>query len=134
MLTEESRTNDMSAVSSMLEAIEQGDMDKLRRCFAPDALVWHNNDQFEQNIDTVITTMLEPVCAISTSRTYEDRRVTSAGSSAFLQHTLTIALNSGREVRIPTMMRVYVNSDGLVGRIEEYFDSRAVEPIFEGLS
>lgn len=133
MLKEEPRTTDFGAVNSMLAAIEQGDMDALRRCFAPGALIWHNNDQIEQDIDTVITTMLDPVCAISTSRTYGDRRVTTVGSEAFLQHTLTITLQSGIEVRIPAIMRVAINSDGLVGRMEEYFDSRAVDPLFAGV-
>lgn len=133
MLKGELRTTDFSVVDTMVNAIEQGDMGALRRCFAPDALIWHNNDQIEQDIDTVITTMLEPVCAISASRTYEDRRITTVGTQAFLQHTLTVTLHTGPPVRIPTIMRVEINADGLVAHAEEYFDSRAVDPLFAGL-
>lgn len=130
MLREESRAAVSGVVDTMLKSIEQGDMERLRRCFAPGARVWHNNDEVEQDIDGV-TALLGHVCAISTSRTYDDRRATTIGSMVFLQHTLAITLGTGRVVRIPTIMRVEVDADGLVARIEEYFDSRAVERIFE---
>jgi uncharacterized protein len=129
MLTGQSRSTDFSAATRMLDAIEQNDLDMLRRCFAPGALVWHNNDEIEQDIDTVIATALDPLCAVSTSRIFEDRRITTVGSQAFLQHTLTVTLHSGHQARMPAMMRVEVNSDGLVTRIEEYFDSRANDSI-----
>ena len=124
MLTEEVRTTDFRVVSTMLDAIQRGDMDEFRRCFAPNALIWHNFDEIEKNVDTVVA-KLGHICAATTSRTYEERRVATIGSQAFLQHTLIATLRSGRQVRMPVMMRVEINSDGLVGRIEEYFDSRA---------
>ena len=130
MLTEQHLSTDFSVVRRMLDAIERGDMDMLRRCFAPGALTWHNYDEIEQDVDTVIAT-LGHLCAISTSRAYEGRRTTTVGSQAFLQHTLTATLRSGRQLRMPAIMRVEVNSDGLVGRLEEYFDSRATDPIAE---
>jgi uncharacterized protein len=124
MLTEEARTTDFRVVSTMLYAIERGDMDEFRRCFAPTALIWHNFDEIEKNVDTAVG-ILGRICAVTTSRTYEERRVVTVGSQAFLQHTLIATLRSGRQVRMPAMMRVEINSDGLVGRIEEYFDPRS---------
>jgi uncharacterized protein len=124
MLTEEARATDFSVVSTMLDAIERGEMDELRRCFAPSALAWHNFDEIEQDVDGVVATLAH-ICAITTSRTYADRRVVTVGSQAFLQHTLTATFRSGRRSRMPVMMRVEVDSDGLVARIEEYFDPSA---------
>ena len=132
MLTDESGTTDFSNVSRMLDAIEKGDMDELRRCLAPGALTWHNIDEVEQDVDTSIA-VLGNFCTISTSRAYEDRRVTTVGSLAFLQHTLTATLRSGAQFRMPAMMRVEVGSDGLVARIEEYFDSRVLDGLAEAL-
>ncbi|MGW2523492.1 nuclear transport factor 2 family protein [Streptomyces sp. NPDC001617] len=117
-------------VNTQLALIEKGDMDGLRRCFAPGALVWHNHDEIEQDVDAVIA-LLGHLCAVSTSRTYEDRHITTVGSQAFLQHTLTAELRSGGTFRMPAMMRVQVDSDGLVTRIEEYFDSRALDSLAE---
>jgi ketosteroid isomerase-like protein len=124
MLTEESSNADVRVVGTMLDAIERGDMDEFRRCFAPSALIWHNFDEIEKNVDTVVA-ILSHICAVTTSRTYAERRVATVGSQAYLQHALIATFRSGRKVRLPAMMRVEVDSDGLVGRIEEYFDSRA---------
>jgi len=32
-------------------AIEAGDVDAIRAIYAPDAVIWHNNDQLEQSVD-----------------------------------------------------------------------------------
>lgn len=130
MLTDECHATDFSVVSRMLDAIEQGDTDTLRGCFAAGALAWHNNDELEQDVETVVA-IIGHLCAVSTSRVYEDRRVTTVGSQAFIQHTLTASLHSGTQLRMPAMMRIVVNHDGLVERIEEYLDSRDVDCLAE---
>lgn len=126
MLTEQSETIDFSVVGRMLDAIERGDTRGLRDCFVPEALAWHNNDENDQDVDGVVA-LIDHLCAVSTSRTYEDRRMATVGSQAFIQHTLTAALRSGGQLRMPAMMRVVVNTNGLVERLEEYIDSRAVD-------
>ncbi|MEV0220634.1 hypothetical protein [Streptomyces sp. NPDC050704] len=75
--------------------------------------------------------MLGHLCALSTSRNCEDRRITTVGSQAFLQYTLTAVLHSGGRFRMPAMMRLEIDSDGLVARIEEYFDSRVLDSLAE---
>lgn len=130
MLTEQSTATDFSVVSRMLDAIERGDTRGLGGCFAQGALAWHNNDEIDQDVDGVLA-LIDHLCAVSTSRTYENRRMTTVGSQAFIQHTLTATLRSGRQLRMPAMMRVVVNSDGLVERLEEYLDSRAVDCLAE---
>jgi hypothetical protein len=130
MMTEGSGTADFGVVSKMLDAIEKGDMETFRTFHTPDALIWHCYDETEQDLETVIGA-LSHFCAISTDRAYEDRRVTIVGSQAFLQHTLTATLRSGRRFRLPAMMRVEISSDGLVKRLEEYADSRATDCLAE---
>jgi ketosteroid isomerase-like protein len=133
MLVQQSHTTDFSALTRMFDAIEQGDMETVRRCYAPNALTWHNNDEIEQDVDAVIE-LLTYLCSASTSRAYQDRRLTTVGSQAFVQQTLTAELRSGRQLRMPAMMRVQLNADGLVERIEEYLDSRAVDALAEEAS
>jgi ketosteroid isomerase-like protein len=130
MAGKEPGPTDFSVVNTLLAAIEKGDMDEVRRCFAPGALAWHNFDETEKDVDATAA-ILGNLCARSTSRSYEDRRVTTVGSQAFLQHTLTAALHSGGRFRMPAMMRLEINSDGLVARIEEYFDSRVLDSLAE---
>jgi hypothetical protein len=127
MMTE---NGDFGVVTKMLDVIEQGDMETFRTYHTPDALIWHNFDETAQDLDTVIAA-LSHFCANSTDRAYEDRRVTIVGSQAFLQHTLTATLRSGHKLRLPAMMRVEISSDGLVKRLEEYVDSRAMDCLLE---
>lgn len=110
----------------MFEAIEAGDMARLRSCFEPDALTWHNVDEVAKNLDAV-TGMLGAFCALSTSRAYEERRTVTLGNVAFSQHVLTATLRNGQKLRIPAMMRLETSKRGLVARLEEYYDSRATD-------
>lgn len=130
MLTEQPQTTDFSVVDRVLEAIERGDMDAMRACFTTDARAWHNSDEIEQTVDEMIG-LISYLCSVSTSRAYNDRRMATVGSQAFLQHTLTATLKSGNQLRMPAMMRMVVNSDGLVERLEEYLDSRNVDCLAE---
>ena len=129
MLTEETPTTDFAVIDHMVAAIEQGDMKSLVKCFTPAARFWHNVDEVAQDVDSVVA-ILGGLCAVSSRRAYEDRRSTYVGSVAYLQHTLTAELNSGDTLRIPAMMRVDVTVDGLIERIEEYYDSRATDVLF----
>jgi hypothetical protein len=133
MLREKLNDTDFSVLGRMLDGIEQGDLEVLRRCFAPGALVWHNDDETEQDVDQVIAS-IRGLCDLSTSRSYRDRRTATVGAQAFIQHTLTATLNSGRQLRMPAMMRVLVDADGLIERLEEYLDSRAVDCLAEEVS
>ncbi|MFF1299550.1 MULTISPECIES: nuclear transport factor 2 family protein [unclassified Streptomyces] len=128
MSSKEPDPTDFSVVHTLLAAIEKGDMDEVRRCFAPGALTWHNFDEIEQDVHAMAA-MLGHLCDLSTSRNYEDRHITTVGSQAFLQYTLTAALRSGDRFRMPAMMRLEIDSDGLVARIEEYFDSRVLDSL-----
>lgn len=132
-MTETLSAADFGVLSRMLAAIENGDKDELRSCFAPDALAWHNDNCVDQDVNAMIA-VLDNLCALSTSRSYENRSITTTGSQAFLQHTLTATLRSGRQFRLPAMMRVQVDSDGLVTRLEEYYDSRATDCLAEEAS
>ena len=130
MLTERPRTTDFGVIYRLFDAIEGGDMDAMRRCFAPGALTWHNHDNVEMDLDSVVG-LIGHLCSVSTSRAYTDRRVATVDAQAFVQHTLTAALRSGRQLQMPTIMRIEVNSDGLVARLEEYLDSRAFDCLAE---
>ena len=121
---------DFSVVSRMLEAIERGDMDTMRRCFAPEALIWHNHDGLEMDVESTVG-RIGYLCAVSTSREYKDRRMATVGSVVFIQHTLTAGLLSGRRLEMLAIMRIELDADGLVMRMEEYLDSRAVDCLGE---
>ena len=130
MPTQQLDAIDFSVVSRMLEAIERGDLETMRRCFAKEAVIWHNHDGLEMDVDSTVA-LIGYLCAVSTSREYKDRRMATVGSVAFIQHTLSAALLSGRRLEMPAIMRIELDADGLVVRMEEYLDSRAVDCLGE---
>lgn len=113
-------------VAAMFAAIQQGDMDALKACFTPGGVVWHNDDELEVGIDEVCAN-LGQLCAASGGITYEDQRTVRAGNLCFVQHVLTAQLHSGDSLRVPALMRVETDSEGLVARIDEYYDSRTTD-------
>lgn len=123
-----------SVVSNVIDAqyqsIEAGDMDRFRTCFTPDAVVWHAYDEVEQDIESVAQA-LGLLGAVSSQVKYEDRRITAVGADVFLQHTLTAQLLDGGSLRLPAMMHVMLGANGRISRIEEYFDSRAMDVLQE---
>lgn len=115
-------------VRQMFAAISRGDMVAFKACLTPDAVIWHNHDNVEQSVDETCQS-LAYFCSQSTSRSYQDQRIVNAGRLHFVQHTLVAELKSGKTFRLPAMMRVEVNDDGRIVRIEEYFDGRALDAL-----
>jgi ketosteroid isomerase-like protein len=118
--------NESDHVTRMFAAISRGDMPAFKACFAPGALIWHNDDEKEQDVDTVAA-LLGHLCASSTSVTYKEQRIVHCDDVLFVQHILTAPLKTGGELRLPAIMRIGLADDGRVARIEEYYDSRATD-------
>ncbi len=113
-------------VERMFAAISRGDMAAFKTCFTPGALIWHNDDEKEQDVDAVAA-VLGHLHAASQSVAYEEQRIVHSGNVVFVQHVLRAPLTSGNTLRLPAMMRIELGDDGRVARIEEYFDSRATD-------
>ncbi|SEC42035.1 SnoaL-like domain-containing protein [Streptomyces sp. 3213] len=130
-MTEKTRgLNGYEAIDRMYTATEDGDMELLLTCFASDAVVWHADDEVEQDVDTCLQRIAQ-LGPASSKVAYEDRRMTAVGQQVFLQHTLTADLLTGSRLRLPAFMRVELSPDGLISRLEEYYDSRATDVLAE---
>jgi ketosteroid isomerase-like protein len=109
------------------DAAAAGDVARFQSFFAPDAIVWHNFDQVEQPAAVAVAQLgglLQMVAGVA----YEDRRYLSVPDGAVLQHTSCVTRKDGKQVRVHTMIRMYVR-DGLIQRIEEYFDTAAASAV-----
>ena len=113
-------------IKRMFAAITQGDMDTFRSYYTPDAVVWHNHDEAEQNLDEVCQG-LSHLVSISNWLRYDNQVIYPAGSEHFVQHVLVADLKSGGTLRLPAMMHIETDGNGLITRLEEYFDSRATD-------
>jgi ketosteroid isomerase-like protein len=102
-------------------AIEAGDIAAVREIYAPDALIWHNDDLIEQPVEENLKVLQGLHRAVSGLH-YEIIRRAPAPDGVLQQHVLRGRLQNGAEVELHAAMYLQVR-DGRITRIEEYLDS-----------
>ena len=102
-------------------ALEAGDIDTVRDIYAPDAVVWHNDDLIEQPVEENLKTLAGTVRAISGLH-YDIVRRVATDDGVLQQHVLRGRLPDGTEAELHAAMYLQVR-DGHITRIEEYLDS-----------
>ena len=107
------------------DCVEAGDIDGLVACYAPDAKIWHNTDRLEQVPEDNRKTLSGMVTRI-TDRVYADRRVEVFPTGFVQQHVLQgTRVQDGVRVELPACIVCEVKN-GLITRLDEYFDSAQV--------
>jgi ketosteroid isomerase-like protein len=115
-------------------AIENSDMAAVDRLWSDDISVWRvgahrDNDKARalRVIDWFITT--------TTERHYQilDRQLFDNGSTrGFVQqHTLHATGHAGQSVSLRVCIVIKVGTDGLISRIDEYFDPAGIAPLLD---
>lgn len=107
------------------DAIEAGDVETARRCYAPDARIWHNTEEQAQDVSTNLK-VLRGLIAVTTRRRYLDRRLTVHPGGFAQQHVLLAERLDGPCLRLPAALICAV-ADDRITRLDEYFDSRALD-------
>ena len=102
-------------------ALEAGDIATLREIYAPDAVIWHNDDLIEQPVEDNLKVLQGLHRAVSGLR-YDVVRRVPAADGVLQQHVLRGRLPDGAEVALHAAMYLQVQ-DGRITRIEEYLDS-----------
>jgi ketosteroid isomerase-like protein len=102
-------------------ALEAGDIDTVREIYAPDAVVWHNDDLVEQPVEENLKTLAGTVRAIAGLH-YDVVRRFATDDGVMQQHVLRGRLPDGTEAELHAAMYLQVR-DGHITRIEEYLDS-----------
>src|SRR5580692_5835149 len=102
-------------------ALEGGDIDTLREIYAPDAVIWHNDDLIEQPVEENLKVLQGLHRAVSGLR-YDIIRRVPAADGVLQQHVLRGRLPGGTEIELHAAMYLQVR-DGHITRIEEYLDS-----------
>lgn len=116
----------MTIADDLFAAIERGDVDAVRSIYAPDAVIWHNNDEVEQTVDQNLA-VLRWVCANLADRSYEDVRRHEWDGGFVQQHVLRFT-RDGERRGVPACIVAAV-ADGRITRIDEYLDSAHVARI-----
>ena len=104
-----------------ITAIEGGDMDAARACYAPDAKVWHNTDNVEQTVDQNMKTLAWLARALP-DRHYRVLRREALKDGFFQQHVLEARLPDGAAWTLSACVVVRLDG-GLITRLDEYLDS-----------
>lgn len=107
-------------------AAEAGDLDALRRLYAPDAVIWHNFDDLEKTVDEHMAMMGWVVENISGFR-YEQIRRQRTETGFVQQHRARGTLRDGTPFDLPTCA-VFEISDGRITRLDDYLDSAGQPP------
>jgi ketosteroid isomerase-like protein len=102
-------------------AIEAGDVDGVRACYADDVRVWHNFDDAEQSLEENLTTLGWMVGRLA-DRRYEISRRDVVADGLWQLHVLrgTVA-STGEPFAMPAAMLLTM-ADGKITRIAEYLD------------
>jgi ketosteroid isomerase-like protein len=108
-------------VDTFFAAIEAGDIETVRALYAPDAVIWHNDDLVEQPVEDNLKVLAGLHRAVSDLR-YEVVRRAHLEDGVIQQHVLHGKLPDGTEVALHAAMYLQVR-DGRVTRIDEYLDS-----------
>jgi uncharacterized protein len=108
----------LALAGKLFAAIEANDTDALRdEVYAPDVIVWHNNDNHEQHIDENLT-----------GKRYEEVRRQATSTGFVEQHVLRGTTKNGTELNVFACLVVTVEN-GRIARIDEYLDGNAVTPL-----
>jgi ketosteroid isomerase-like protein len=114
-----------SLAKRFFDCVEQGDIDGLVACYAPDAEIWHNTDeaiQGPQDNKAVLSGMVTRIV----DRLYDNRRVEVFPTGFVQQHVLRgTRAHDGVRVALPACIVCKVE-DGRITRLDEYFDSARV--------
>lgn len=107
------------------DCVEEGDINGLVACYAPNAEIWHNTDEEIQGPEDNRKTLAGMVTRIL-DRVYDNRRVEVYVGGFVQQHILrgTRSLD-GVRVALPACIVCAVR-DGKITRLDEYFDSARV--------
>ena len=117
----------LSLAERFLGAIESGDAAVVRACYAPDALIWHNNDDVEQTVDRNMRT-LDWFMRKLPDRHYRVLRREALKDGFLQQHVLEATLPDGTKWKMAACVVVKIR-DGLIVRLDEYLDSAATAPL-----
>ena len=108
-------------------AIQAGDPDTVRACYAPDARIWHNNDGVEQTVDQNMR-VLGWFMRTLPDRKYRVIRLEALPDGFVQQHVLEATLPDGTPWAMDACVIVRMK-DGLIVRLDEYIDSAKADAL-----
>ncbi|AIY45855.1 MULTISPECIES: nuclear transport factor 2 family protein [Mycolicibacterium] len=113
----------------LFDAIERGDKAAVARLWADDVAVWHAGDA-KDNDRTRALKVIDWFINTTSERRYDvlDRQFFDGGFVQ--QHVLHAGAPDGTTIALRVCIVIRVGNDGLIHRIDEYFDPKDIAPLF----
>ncbi|WP_441960352.1 nuclear transport factor 2 family protein [Mycolicibacterium houstonense] len=113
----------------LFDAIERGDRAGVARLWADDVAVWHAGD-LRDNDRARALKVIDWFIDATPERRYEllDRQFFDGGFVQ--QHVLRATARDGASIALRVCIVIKVGTDGLIHRIDEYFDPKDIAPLF----
>lgn len=111
----------------LFAAVQAGDTDTVRELYAPDAVIWHNDDGLEQSPEENLRVLRWVARNIKDFR-YEEVRRHETPTGFVEQHVLRGIAPNGAPLEIPACIVCEVK-DGRITRLDEYLDSAQTAPL-----
>jgi ketosteroid isomerase-like protein len=116
------QTEDVLAFADrFVGAIERGDVEAVRACYAPDAKICHNHDRVEQSVEQNLKVLGWFMRKMS-DRKYRIVRREALSDGFLQQHVLEGKLPDGRDFSMSACCVIRMR-DGVISRLDEYIDS-----------
>jgi ketosteroid isomerase-like protein len=122
----------VDAADRLFTAIEQGDVAAVDRLWSKDIAVWRVGSRRDDD-KTRAMRVIHWFITATTERHYEilDRRLFDDGPVAGFvqQHLLHATGHAGQSISMRVCIVIRVGADGLISRIDEYFDPAGIAPL-----
>jgi ketosteroid isomerase-like protein len=116
--------------NQLFNAIERGDYATVEGMWADDVTVWHSGD-VKDNARARALKVIRWFIEATTQRSYEilDRQIFDGGFVQ--QHVLHADATNGKPIALRVCIVIKVDTEGLITRIDEYFDPADMAPLLE---
>jgi ketosteroid isomerase-like protein len=111
----------LDLAETFVSAIQRGDVDAVRACYAPDAKLWHNTDNIEQTVDQNMK-VLDWFIRTLPDRYYRVIRREALSDGFLQQHVLEATLPDGTKWAMDACVVIKIEN-GHITRLDEYMDS-----------
>lgn len=112
-----------------MAAVQSGDIDAVRACYAPDAKLWHNTDGIEQTVEENMK-LLGWMIRYVPVRNYQIVRREALADGFVQQHVLEANLPGGEAWTMDACAVVRIK-DGVIVRLDEYIDSAQFKTLLD---
>lgn len=120
----------VSVADRLFDAIARSDIATVKQLFGDDVLVWHSGDTRDSAKERA-SRVIDWFINATTDRRYEvfDRQFFDGGFVQ--QHILHANGRNGRSIQMRVCIVIKVGTNGLITRIDEYFDPAEMAPLLE---